>query len=288
MSTQLDQYSFIDIHYHADPDLYKRRHSVIEAGKIYQRENGAVVLKSHLGATSIQATIAQKEGLPVFPSIVLNKIAGGIHYKPIIKALSEYQPIIPSKMIVHLPTITGRQHKSSLSREMTHLNLSDELCQPETIFDSHGKLKSNLKDIFKLARDYPIVLSSGHASKEETYALLEACLTFNISSLLLNQPANPLTGLEYNDLIQIVKDNDFAWIEQTALTYLLSYQEKSDFLNVLRDLPRVIYSSDLGQTNQIDIAEWLEISKKWFSELSLSHQRKEKICRTNPWQLLKI
>jgi len=288
MSNQFNQYKFIDIHYHADPDLYRRRYDMIGAGKQYQALSGAVVLKSHLGATALQATIAQKEGLPVFPSITLNKITGGIHYRPIIKALSEYQPTIPSRMIVHLPTITGRKHTSHLSRELVFPDLADELCQPETIFNAQGKLKSELHDIFKLARDYPISLSSGHASREELEGLLEACAKFNVPFLLLNQPANPLMGLKAKDLIVITENYNFAWIEQTSLTYLLSYQDKHDFSTVLRDVPRVIYSSDLGQTSQMDVPEWVQRSKQWFSELMLSTLRKDEICLRNPITLLKI
>ncbi|TAK75003.1 MAG: hypothetical protein EPO11_06140, partial [Gammaproteobacteria bacterium] len=93
MVFSLDQADFIDIHYHANPDLYKRRYSAIEAGKLYQYQKGAVVLKSHLGATSIHASLAQQEGLPVFPSIVLNAISGGIHYRSVLQALCEYQPV---------------------------------------------------------------------------------------------------------------------------------------------------------------------------------------------------
>jgi len=287
MSAHFNNFSFIDIHYHADPDLYKRRHSALEAGKRYQQLNGAVVLKSHLGSTAVQATIAQQEGLPVFPSIVLNQIAGGVNYRPIIQALSEYHPTIPSKLIVHLPTMTGRKHKSNLSREMKYPLMHDMLCQHETVFDSTGKLKAEIIDIFKLASDYPITLSTGHASKEETYALIEAGEQWNVPALLLNQPANPLTGFTAIDLLEM-KKYAFVWIEQTALTYLLSYQNEKDFSAVLRDAPNVIYSSDLGQTSQMNIEEWVKTSNQWFSNFNIPTTRKAELCLTNPLQLLKM
>lgn len=282
-----DQCNFIDIHYHADPDLYKRRHNAIEVGKKYQQVQGAVFLKSHLGSTAAQATIAQQEGLPVFPSIVLNNIAGGISYRAIIRALSEYQPVIPSKMIVHLPTITGRRHNSTLSRQFVYPSWSDTLCQPETIFDSNGNVKAALIDILKLAKDWPIVLSSGHASREEIFALIDVFSQYNVP-LLLNQPANPLTGLKADELRQLVNAYPFLWIEQTSLTYLLSYQDQNDFCSVLKDIPQVIYSSDLGQPSQMDVLEWLDASTQWFTNFLISTARKAEICLSNPSQLLKI
>lgn len=283
----LADYKFIDIHYHADPDLYKRRWHAIEAGQKYQSLNGAVVLKSHLGATSVQATLAQHSGLPVFPSVVLNHIAGGINYRVILQALSEYQPLVATRMIVDFPTITGRKIQSRLPRALTHPNLSGHTLQSETLFNSQQKIRKEVIDILKMASDYPIVLSTGHASLNETYSLIEACIKYQVPALLLNQPANPLTGLNAHALSELAK-NDFIWIEQTALTYLLEYQEKEDLATVLTSIPKVIYSSDLGQTNQMDVADWLNYSKQIFSELRLSEQRQDELLRGNAVQLLSL
>lgn len=278
---------FIDIHYHASPDLYERRHNVLSTGMYYKKLKGAVILKSHLGSTAVQASLAQQLGLPVFPSLVLNQISGGIDYKNVIRALSEYTPLIPSKLIVHFPTITGRYHQSKLNREYVYPNFKEITSKPETIFNYEGKLRVEVIDILKVAKDYPIILSSGHASKEETYALIEACLKYNVPALLLNQPANPLTGFNARELIKIA-NYPFLWIEQTALTYLLKYQNLSDFKTVLKEVPNVIYNSDLGQTSQIDIKEWLTRSNQWFLKFDISRERKQKICLENPLHLLKI
>lgn len=278
---------FIDIHYHAEPDLYQRRLTAIEAGKIYQSLQGIVVLKSHLGATSVQATLAQKQGLPVLPSLVLNHIAGGIDYRVILRALAEYQPLIPAKMIVHFPTITGRQFQSKLSRQLVHPALSEQCFVGETVFDERKRLRRKAIDVLKMTQDYPLVLSTGHASKDETYALLDACVRYRVPALLLNQPAHPLTALIAEEL-QEISQHDFVWIEQTVLTYLLGHQDSDDLAKVLRQVPRVIYSSDLGQTSQMDITDWLNYSANLFAELGLSSQRQEALCRTNALALLSL
>jgi hypothetical protein len=269
---------FIDIHYHASPDLFQRRYSVMEAGKLYQNLNGAVFLKSHLGPTAVQATLAQQSGLPVFPSLVLNDIAGGIHYKSILRTLAEYQPLIPSKMIVHLPTITGREHPSKLVRRASRPEWYPHLTRPACIINSDGRFNDGVID-------YPIVLSTGHASKDEVYALIDACIQYQVPALLLNQPANPMTGLTAANLMEIAEVS-FVWTEQTALTYLLSYQDETDFERVLKHVPRVIYSSDLGQTTQMDVPEWLEQSNQWFTKFNLLPQLRKDLCLNNPLNLL--
>ena len=283
----LDDYKLIDIHYHANPDLYLRRWDALETGKIYQTINGVVVLKSHLGATSIQATLAQRLGLPVLPSLVLNHIAGGINYRVVIQALNEYQPQIPARMIVHFPTITGRKIKSRLSRTVIHPELTAYSLRHETLFNDHYQLRKEVIDVLKMANDYPIVLSTGHASADELYQLVDACIQFNVRSLLLNQPANPLTNLNAAQLKELAK-HEFIWIEQTLLTYVLEHQTKEDFAEVLSSLPRVIYSSDLGQNDQMDIKQWINYTEHLFSELNLSEQRKNELRSLNAINILKL
>ncbi len=282
-----EKLQFIDIHYHAAPDLYIRRRNAIETGRLYHSLCGAVVLKSHIGSTGIQATIAQEMGLPVFPSVVLNHINGGINYRVVICALSEYQPLFSGKMIVDFPTITGRKLQSKLSRELTHNNLKQYTRQRETLFGSKQQLRKEVIDILKMARDYPIVLTSGLASREEIYRLIDACNQYDVPSLLLSQPSNPLIGLKCPELNELL-ENEWLWVEQTALTFILGHQDKQDFSQILTHLPRVIYSSDLGQTSQMDIPEWLHFSKRIFHELDLSEKRKEELILSNAIALLNL
>ena len=285
MIKALKDYRFIDIHYHANPDLYFRRWSALEAGRYYQSLDGAVVLKSHLGSTAVQASIAQQEGFPVFPSLVLNHIAGGIDYRVIMRSLSEYHPVIASKLLVHFPTITGRSYHSVLQRQVVNERLSVYSQKAETIFDNNQCLRKEVIDILKMSVDFPIVLSTGHASKEEVYALVDACDTYQVPQLLLNQPANPLTGLNAYDLLSLTQC-ETVWVEQTALTYLLNHQTKEDFRKVLKEVPRVIYSSDLGQTSQMDIDVWRMASEDYFSEYGLSTERRDQLWRTNALRFL--
>ena len=278
---------WLDIHYHAAPDLYIRRHDAITAGEIYQSLQTAVVLKSHLGATSIQATLAQRKGLPVLPSVALNTLAGGIDYKVVQRALVEYQPMFNHLLLVDFPTITGRSHTPKVIRHFANEQFSELCLKPATVFNEQGVLSPETIDVLKMACDYPIVLSTGHASKQEVYALIEGCIRYGVPKLLLNQPANPLTGLDAEELGELVQ-HDFVWIEQTLLTLLLGYQTKQDLTKVLTDLPRVIYSSDLGQPSQPDIEECMTISQALFAEVGLDETRINELTQSNPISFLQF
>ncbi|WP_199154435.1 DUF6282 family protein [Chromobacterium sp. ASV23] len=276
--------SFIDVHYHAGPDAYIRRHSVVGAAQHYAQEEGWVVLKNHLGCTAAQAWEARQLGLPVSGSIVLNEIAGGIDTRVVERSLCQHGEG-PLRLIVHLPTVTGRKHNSRLSRSLSHSILRDKEIGPLTVSGEDGRLTVAACDVLRMAKDYPIVISTGHANRDEVLRLVDAAVRFDVPRLMLNQPANPLTGLNADDLADIGQA-PMVYVEQTALTYLLGYQDKEDFSRVLSALPRVIYSSDLGQVSQPDIATWLEMSRGYFHEFGLSAARVDEVCRANPLEML--
>lgn len=281
----LNSYEFIDLHYHAAPDLYDRRMDAINAARSYKELGGAVALRSHLGATSIHATLCQKNSLPAFATLSLNNANGGNNYKSILNALSNYQTEITYNLIVDFATIKPTKHTSLLSRKLCNPESSKSLLQPLSLLTTTGKLKRNVLDVMKLAKDHPIVLSSGHSSKEEIFALIDACIKLNIRKFILNQPANPQTGLTAEELVTLSKHN-FLWIEQTALTLLLKYQSYEDCSIVLNEIPNAFWSSDLGQTTQPDIKEWRSLTKTLFKKFNITPTRANEICKRNPEILL--
>lgn len=280
----IDTYQFIDIHYHVNPDLYTRRYNAIQAGELYKKYKGAVVLKSHLGSTVQSAVIAQDLGLPVFPSVVLNNINGGASIKVIQHALAEYKSNFKLRLLVHLPTITSNiSHQPKVKRDLYN-NYSTNAKLPE-IISYNSRLKDNIKDIIKFAKDYPIVISTGHSSYNEVMLLLELCDTLGLDRIMLNQPDNPMVGFDYNQLKEI--NSKTIWIEQTALTYKLGYQCWNNFSSVLMDLSNVIYSSDYGQLSQPNICDWITESNQWFNQIGLKEKRRKDIQLNNIINLLK-
>ncbi|NNJ19252.1 hypothetical protein CSV86_031420 [Pseudomonas putida CSV86] len=276
---------FIDVHYHAGPDAFVRRHGVIEAGRRYAALNGWVVLKNHLGCTAAQAWEARQEGLPVSGSVVLNEIAGGIDFRVVQRSLCQHGDS-DARLIVHLPTVTGRAHQSRLKRNSAHWILDEHPIKPLTV--SHeGRLNAQTLDVLRMARDYPIVISSGHADAHEVRLLIEAAQQLEVPRLMLNQPANPLTGLDAEALLELARA-PMVYTEQTALTYLLGYQGWDDFARVLREVPRALYSSDLGQTSQPDIEQWQVDSLLWFERMGLDRERALQVGRGHAREMLKL
>ena len=246
---------------------------------------GAVILKSHLGSTATVATLCQSEGLPVYSSLVLNQIAGGIDYRVVMRTLSE-RSSSNDLLLVHLPTIIKTNHTSKLKRKYANQFIADYANEVESVTIDGNSLRPEVIDVLKMSNDFPIVISTGHANQQELELIIEACDKLGIKKLLLNQPASPITGLKFEQLQALATMYNFIWTEQTALTYLLGYQEWGDFMSVLTSLPRVIYSSDLGQIEQLDINEWLCISNEWFNKMAISQVKVREIMLDNPLKLL--
>ncbi|MEJ1226996.1 DUF6282 family protein [Pseudomonas sp. CCNWLW56] len=276
---------FIDVHYHAGPDAYLRRHGVMEAGRHYRSLNGWVVLKNHLGCSASQAWEARQEGLPVSGSVVLNEIAGGIDFRVVQRSLCHHGDS-EARLIVHLPTVTGRSHQSRLKRNSSHWILDKYPIRPLTV-SQEGKLNAQTLDVLRMARDYPIVISTGHADAREVRLLVDAAVRLDVPRLMLNQPANPLTGLDATALLELAQA-PMVYTEQTALTYLLGYQPWGDFSKVLCEVPRALYSSDLGQTSQPDIEQWQVDSLLWFEKMGLGTERAQQVSKGQAQALLQL
>ncbi|MBO1337177.1 DUF6282 family protein [Streptomyces sp. VRA16 Mangrove soil] len=278
---------FVDVHYHADPDAYVRRHTAVAAGAHYAELDGWVVLKNHLGSTAAQAWEARQQGLPVSGSVVLNDIAGGLDPRAVLQAVVQHGDDSGLRLIVHLPTVTGRPHRSRLRRDPAHPLLARDGLRPLTVTDEAGTLRPEVRELLHMARDLPIVVSTGHAGGAEVRLLVDEAVRLDVPRLMLNQPASPLTGLTCADLLDLATAEQ-VYTEQTALTHLLGYQDRDDFDGVLSRVPRVVYSSDLGQTSQMDIAQWRAASRQWFQEAGLTEERVTEITRSAPLRMLRL
>lgn len=276
---------FLDVHYHARPDSYHRRYSTFEAGQRYARLQGGVVLKNHLGSVSALAATMQEMSLPVFGSVVLNAAAGGMSLNTVRQALSQYQFRDAPRLLVHLPTVIPTAHKSALSRTFSNEYARYFAGQPLSVTSEDGKLRPDVEALIHFARHHDIVLSSGHTTKDQTLRLIEAVERIGGCRLMLNQPANPITGFLAAEL-RALGEHDWLYVEQSALTLYLGYQTPQDMYDVLTQVNNVVYSSDLGQPGQPDIGEWLEDSRRWFLAAGLSAERIDTVTRLNPLRML--
>ncbi|MGW7413918.1 DUF6282 family protein [Streptomyces sp. NPDC054863] len=275
----------VDVHYHAGPDLYRRRLTSCRAARAYAEIGGWVVVKSHLGSTAAQAWEAREAGLPVSGAVVLNDLVGGVRTQVVQQAVYEHGPDSPARLVVHLPTLTGPAHPTALHRTPFHPLLDADSWRGAGVLDSDGQLRPEVREVLRAARDLPVVLATGHCNREEILKVIAEAVRLEVPRLLLTHATHPMSGLTESDLADL-SQLDSVYVELTSLTRLLGHHDAARFRTVLDAHPRVVYSSDLGQPDQPTVREWLELSSTWFTEAGLDEKRIREVTSTNPARLL--
>jgi hypothetical protein len=277
----------VDVHYHAGPDLYRRRLTSTGAGRAYAEADGWVVLKSHLTSTAARAWEAREEGLPVSGAVVLNELAGGVHPRVVEQAVYAHGPDSPARLVVHLPTLTGPAHASALQRSPFHPLLDVTRWRTGQALDADGRLRPDVCEVLRAARDLPIVMATGHSDREAALRLVDEAVRLDVPRLLLTHATHPMSGFTPDDLISL-STAPGVYVEITALTLLLGHRDAVHLGQVVRAHPRVVFSSDLGQPGQPGVREWLDRSEQWFRAAHLTSREATAITRTNPANLLAL
>lgn len=278
--------NFVDVHYHAGVDLYPRRHTTRAAAQRYAELCGWVVTKSHLGSTAAQAWEARQDGLPVSGSVTLNAISGGLDVRAIEQSVYQHGEDSPMRLVVYLPTLVG-SHASTLHRTPFHSRMDVAALGRVRVSDDSGRLRPEVLEVLRAARDLPVVIATGHAIRAEIALLVDAALELGLDRLLLTHPTNPMCGLTVPDLASLA-ELPAVYVEVTALDRLLGHHDAAAFAQVLAAHPRTIYSSDLGQPTQPDVGEWREMSGRWFAAAGLADVEVAKLTMTTPSRLLAL
>jgi hypothetical protein len=275
----------VDVHYHAGPDLYRRRLTTAGAGRAYAAVGGWVVVKSHLGSTAAAAWEARQEGLPVSGTVVLNDLAGGVSPHVVEQAVYAHGPDSPRRLVVHLPTLVGPSHPSKLRREPFHPALDVDRWRGGRVVDDEGRLRPEVTDVLRVARDAPVVLATGHCDREEALRVVDEAVRLGVPRVLLTHATHPMSGLTPADLADLA-DAPGTYVELTALTLLLGHRDTDHLRAVVDAHPRVVFSSDLGQQDQPDVPAWLRLTDTWFTEAGLAPAQARAVTSTNPAALL--
>nr|WP_203685696.1 DUF6282 family protein [Streptomyces sp. SID14515] len=275
----------VDVHYHAGPDLYRRRLTSAGAGRAYAEVNSWVVLKSHLTSTAARAWEARQEGLPVSGAVVLNDLCGGVHTGAMEQAVYAHGPDSPARLIVHLPTLAGPAHTSTLRRTSFHPRLDPDQWRTAAVVDGEGRLRREVTEVLRAARDLPVTVATGHCDREASLRVVEEAVRLGVPRLLLTHATHPMSGFTPTDLADLAHLPGL-YVELTALMLLLGHRDAAHLGEVVRAHPRVVFSSDLGQPTQPDVKEWLDLSGQWFRAAGLTNQQIKAVTRTNPAHLL--
>ena len=123
-----------------------------------------------------------------------------------------------------------------------------------------------LKDVFRLVRDYDAVLGTAHVSPEEAFTVVEAARDAGVKKIVITHPEWWVVDMSLADQIRLVRDYDVI-LERCYAQNMGGGKYKSnlpDNLDVIREVgyKNVMVATDGGQTEnpnwEIALEEYMQ------------------------------
>ncbi|MGI9385367.1 MAG: DUF6282 family protein, partial [Methyloligellaceae bacterium] len=180
----------IDFHVHSAPDVFGRNVNDMEIARAARRAGmRAIVLKNHITSTADRAALVEAEvpGIEVFGGITLNRAVGGIN-----PAAVEWMHRLEGGRgkVVWFPTFESDHHKKTFGGGEGITLMQD------------GKLKPEVEAVLKIIARENLVLHTGHATPEETLALIKRANELGVKNIAVTHAMADVPGLTIDQMKQ--------------------------------------------------------------------------------------
>lgn len=276
-----------DMHVHTNPDLRLRAYSDLDLADAAVRVGArAIVIKSHLGFTVNRAAIAneyvrkvygENTGFTMYGGVVMNKVIGGVNPEAVEKGLK-----LGAK-VIWLPTQSAKRHMEKMGQDPAN--------GIELVRD--GKVVPDLMDVFRLIRDYDVVLGTAHVSPEEAFIVVEAARDAGIKKIVITHPEWWVCDYSIEDQIRLVKDYDvilercYAQNMGKGKPYHLNLKENAELIQEI-GYEHVMADTDGGQTENPDWETEMYEYMHYLVEYGIPIEQVYHMTKTIPYRLLGI
>lgn len=201
-----------DTHMHISPDVVERKiDDITLARKFLELGMDGFVLKSHYGSTAERASVV-RTAVPethVLGAIALNRAVGGINPLAVEIAARE------GARTVWLPTVDSVNE--SHEREAPpgaklpvwvklQLDLREqgiEIPPVPVVNESDGTVLPELREVLGLIARHDMLLATGHLSRDEIFAVVDAALEEGVRDIVITHPEFPSQDLSVDDQRQL-------------------------------------------------------------------------------------
>ena len=275
-----------DMHVHTKPELRLRAYVDFELADAAVRVGAkAIVIKSHLGFTVNRAYLTnqyvkrvygENTGFTMYGGVVMNKVVGGINPEAVEKGLK-----LGAKEI-WLPTQSAKRHLEKMGQ--------DPAKGIELVRD--GKVVPELLDVFRMIKDYNVVLGTAHVSPEEAFVVIEAARDAGVKKIVVTHPEWWVVDMSMEDQIRLVKDYDVI-LERCYAQNMGGGVYKSnlpDNLEIIKAVgyEHVMVDTDGGQTEnphwELALAEYMQ----YLVDHGIPEEQVYHMMKTIPYRLLGI
>ncbi len=279
-----------DVHVHAAPSLFPRRHDAQQLTTEAQAAGyEGLVWKSHHGSTVEAAAVldAATPSLTVLGGLTLNRFVGGLNPSAVDAAVAL------GAAVVWLPTIDAVHHGRALGTPGGFSFQKDGLKRPPpdgfTLTDGAGGLRREVHAILEVLAGTQTVLATGHASPQEIVTLKQAIDERGGDvKLLINHALFHAPKLDIATLKTLVGDR--VWVELCELSTRppASAATFADVAAAIRAVPdaRWILATDAGQQGGPSSPEALERFALGLVQEGISEADVRRYVTSHPRELL--
>ncbi len=201
-----------DTHMHISPDVVERIVDDITLARRFQELGMAgFVLKSHYGSTAERASVvrAAVPGVKVLGAIALNRAVGGINPLAVEIAARE------GARTVWLPTVDSvneshEREAASGAKVPVWVKLQLELREQgieippvPVVNESNGTVLPEVREVLDMIARHRLVLATGHLSRDEIFAVVEAAVESGVETIVVTHPEFPSQDLSVEDQVAL-------------------------------------------------------------------------------------
>ncbi len=229
-----------DLHCHCYPELsleHRARQDDVElVSEIAARGMAGVVLKSHFWPTPTRAYYLQRlaAGIRVLSSITLNTIVGGVDPFPV-----EAAARLGAK-VVFFPTWSARndQQRNGISAVIRRVIPGSPIDgAPALVVAERGQLTGAARAVLDAARDFGLVVFTGHVSVEESLLVCAASRERGVD-VVFSHPLSPIIGASLDAMREAAKMGgyiEFTCLQMMSLRHPLPPRQIVEAIETLGD-----------------------------------------------------
>ena len=257
-----------DMHIHIAPDVVPRRIDDIALARRFAEVGLAgFVLKSHYVPTAERAAVVRSAvpGVEVMGAIALNRSVGGMN--PLAVEIAGQE----GARVVWLPTVDAINETAGRTKPKPGekvpvwaavqygLRERGVEIEPVAVIDESGRVLAETRDVLATVAAHGLVLATGHLSRNEIVAVVDAAIAEGVGEIVVTHPEFPSQSLSVEDQLALAAKG--ALLERcftTPHTGKVSWERW--LANIRATGPESsVLSTDLGQVDNPPVEDGLPL-----------------------------
>jgi uncharacterized protein DUF6282 len=283
-----------DMHVHIAPDTVER---IIDdvglAERCLQLGLAGFQLKSHYTATAERAAVVRRAvpGVEVFGAVTLNRAVGGMNPLAVEIAAREGARTVWLPTVDSLNEMTGGHELAPGAKPPVWMRLQQELreqgvhIEPIRVLDDQGALLPETHAVLDAVARHELVLATGHLSRDEIFAVVDAAVEKGIATIVVTHPEFPAQDIGIEDQRELAARG--ALLERcftTPHTGKVTWERVFDAIRATGPEHSVL-STDLGQVFNPPVEDGLALMADRLLEAGFDEEEIRTMAVTNTRRL---